>query len=167
MRKIIIFLRGVESPFKRRINDAVMKWLNPDPNHVLAFRVAMLDYLAPNRDKSAIKAARTTCKNLSRRVLRGFHQEPVLVVDNETLNHQDFQPYFFLGRDPSIQITGVGIDVYRDVNIFPDLDPKKLNLQDQNVDVFIASMYKYIRVETNTDVPNAIRELDSLVGKGE
>jgi len=161
MFKTFVFIRGVDSPLKRQVVAAVMEFLNPDLNHITAYKLALTDYCTL-RDKAALKAADRTCKNIAKKLLLGSsYQEQFIVVDNESILPQHWLSYLDLGESISVNTLGVGIDVF-DENISEEDLKAKINLQEQKVSLFIATTYKYIRVQSDTDLPEVFGELKQL-----
>ncbi len=161
MFKTFVFIRGVDSPLKRQVVSAVMGFLNPDVNHIRAYKLALTDYCDP-RDKAALKAADRTCKNIAKKLLQGSsYQENFIVVDNESLLPQHWLSYLDLGESISVNTIGVGVDVV-DENITDEGLKAKLNLQEQKLPLFIATTYKYIRVQSDTEIPEIFEGLKQL-----
>lgn len=160
MLKTFIFVRGQKTPLKDQVVAEIMAYLNPDVNRIKAIKLSLGDY-CDLTDKSEIKAADRTCKNLAKKIVGGSHQEEYLVIDNESLHSPHWLSYLELGDPYNIQTIGFGVDVYDNFTDPENLE--KLNLQEQKLPVFIATMYKYVRVQSNTDIPDVISELKKLV----
>lgn len=161
MHKTVVFIRGVDSPLKRQVVSAVMGFLNPDLNHIRAYKLALADY-CDLQDKAALKAADRTCKNIAKKLLQGSsYQEQFIVVDNESILPQHWLSYLDLGESIAVNTIGVGIDVV-DENISDEALKAKINLQEQKLPLFIATTYKYVRVQSDTDIPEVFEELKQL-----
>ena len=155
--KVFIFVRGVNTSFKRTIVEQLRSGLNPDINTVRAIRVSMSDTGQPNK-----KAADKDCKNLVRKILAGSHEEQFIVVDNESIQPVHWQSYYNISNAVCVDALAVGLDVFSPENIFTDSEKRKNNEQIAKSDMFIASMAKYIRIEKDEDVLEAIDQLTKL-----
>ena len=152
--KHLVFIRGPESDLKRRVVHDLMTTLNPDLNNIRAIRISLTDKLNNDwSDKQRVKAADKDCKNLTKKVLGGNHQEEYIVIDNESLRSVHWQSYNNLSLGIGVQSVMIGIDVVPE-NISDDGISKKINLQEQESAVFIAACYKY----------HCIKNLDELQG---
>ena len=134
----------------------LMSGLNPDLNHIRAFKVSIKNY-GPD-----IKAADKTCKNLARKVLAGSHEETFIVVDNENLKPQNWISYYSMANETCVNAVAVGLDIY-DENINNDEFSSKIYLQRTNCDMFIASMYKYWCIKNESDMETALSDLLTLL----
>ena len=160
--KHLVFIRGPESQFKRTVVDEIMKALNPDINSVRAIRVSIDDHMphfwfAPDTQtvRRAMRAADKDCKNLTKKVLGGNHEEEFIVIDNESLLPVHWQSYNNLAEGVNADALMIGVDVYLE-NISTPEEERKSNLQDQNCAVFIASCYKYHRVKNIDELQGVI-----------
>jgi len=166
--KTFIFVRGVDSPLKRRVVEQLMHGLNPDINHVSAIRISILDRLpryweppTSKRLKADMKAADKTCKNLVKKILAGSHAEQFIVIDNESILPVHWQSYYALSEKVSVNALAIGIDVFSDEKIIPEGDRAKNNEQAAKSALFIASVYKYFCVKTE-DIDSVIEEINKL-----
>ena len=158
--KVLIFVRGIESPLRRQVVSELMKFLNPDLNNVRAIRIGMDDY--QSNDKNWKKAADRTCKNLAKKIIGGSHAERFIVIDNENADSQNWLAYLSIGDQLQVNTVGFGINVGLDENLNKDDFAKKLNLLEQKLPVFIATMYKYHEVNMISDLQECFGELEQL-----
>lgn len=159
--KVFVFLRGVESPFKRSVSNQLMQWLNPNVNTTRGIRASMDDF-GPIQDKATRKAADRSCKNLVKKILGGSHAEQFIIIDNESIQPEHWQSYFNMAEGIHQNAIGVGVEIVSPVNMITPDQRGKLNLQDQKVQVFKASMYKYVEVKNEEDITEVIDVLESL-----
>lgn len=168
--KVFVFVRGVDTPFKRSVVDQLMNGLNPDLNHVSALCVSLTMKLphyfhepTPKQVKEDMRAADKDCKNLVRKVLDGSnHQEQFIVVDNESIQPVHWQSYYNLTAKVCVEAIAVGLDVYSSEKFFNEGEKRKNNEQSAKKDMFIASMTKYLRIEKDEDVLEALEQLNKL-----
>lgn len=154
--KHIVFVRGPESDLKRLVVSNLMQTLNPDINHIRAIRISLGDKLNNDwSDKHKIKAVSKDCKNLTKKVLGGNHQEEYIIIDNESLRPVDWQSYNNISIGIGVQSVMIGIDVMPE-NISSSDILKKINLQDKESAVFIAASYKYHRIKNIDDLQGVI-----------
>lgn len=168
--KVFVFVRGEESPFKRTVVRELMAGLNPDINHVRAIRVSMQDKMPHHWDKpdpktlkSDMKAADKDCKNLVRRLLAGSHQERFILVDNESILPVHWQSYYNIANAVCVEALAIGVDVYTPDKFFKEGEKRKNNEQRAKSDLFIASVSKYLLVEKDEDVLEAITTIKTLI----
>lgn len=159
--KVFVFVRGIETPFKQQIVQQIMLTLNPDINHITALKVSMRDY-GDLSDKFTRKAADRSCKNLVRKILGGSHAETFIVIDNESLQPVNWQSYFVLAEGINVNAIAVGIDIDSPENFIQDAHQKRLNLQQQNLHLFKATMYKYLQVKNEQEIPVLLADLQKL-----
>jgi len=159
--KIFVFVRGVDSPFKRQVVSALISTFNPDINNVNAIKIAMADYLSAQEHSNEapdFKAASKSCKRLVKTLLSGSHNERYIIIDNESLNPQDWESYIQLAVKMGTQMQAIGIDVSNEK--FNDgLDSNKLNLQNKNLNTFILSCYKYYKINCSDDITKVSEQL--------
>lgn len=154
MFKTFIFARGLDSPLKRSLVERLLEYLG---GRVL--RLSIWDY-SPI-DRYTMKLADKSCKGIIRGKLVEPQSEHFFLIDNESLLPQHWLSYLNLGDPIGVQTLGVGLDVV-DENLNTEANKVKLNLQDQKLPLFIATMYKYVRVQSDTDIPEVLREIKPL-----
>ena len=167
--KVFVFVRGVDTPFKRSVVQRLMDGLNPDINSVSALCVSLTMKLphyfhVPTKKqvKEDMRAADKDCKNLVRKLLAGSHEEQFIVVDNESIQPVHWQSYYNLTDKVCVEAIAVGLDVYSSEKFFDEDEKRKNNEQSAKKDMFIASMAKYLRIEKDEDVLEALKQLDKL-----
>ena len=158
--KAFVFVRGPSSDLKKMLVDEIMQVLNPDLNHVSAFRVSIENYKPTDSD--TFKAANKTCKNLVRKVLGGNHSETFIVVDNENLRMMDWQSYYNIANGISVNAVAIGIDFLPSENLITEENKAKYNLQLENLDTFKSTMYKYYQVKSKDDLDLMLNELKNI-----
>ena len=159
--KIFVFVRGVDSPFKRQVVSALISTFNPDINNVNAIKIAMADYLSAQEHSNEapdFKAASKSCKRLVKTLLSGSHTERFIVIDNESLNPQDWESYIHLAARMGAKMQAIGIDV-SDEKFNENLDEGKLILQSKNLNTFILSCYKYYQINCLDDLRKISEQL--------
>lgn len=132
-----------------------MNALNPDLNNIRGIRLSMNDY-GPLNTRGDRKAAASSVKNLLRRLLSGSHQEQVIVIDNTNEYPSSWTSLFSVSEPLDANVLGIGIQICE--NEHPDNIDQK-NEQDPNVQLFKAMMYKYMQVENEQDIDDAISVL--------
>lgn len=167
--KVFVFVRGVDTSFKRSVVTELMTGLNPDINSVSAIRVSIEDklprYFAPpdsKRKKQDLRAADKDCKNLTRKVLAGSHSEQFIVIDNESIQPQHWQSYYNISNKAHVDALAVGIDVYSGEKFNTDAEKQKNIEQGAKSTLFKASVYKYYRVKSEDDIPGVIEDIIKL-----
>lgn len=159
--KNLVFIRGPESDLKRQVVNSLMQTLNPDINHVRAIRISLSDRINNDwSDKQRVKAADKDCKNLTKKVLGGNHQEEYIVIDNESLRSVHWQSYNNLSVGIGVQSMMIGIDVVPE-NISNDGNSKKINLHERESAVFIAACYKYHCIKNYDELQGVIETFRS------
>jgi len=150
--KVFVFPRGINTPFKQQVVSKLMETLNPDINNINAIKISMDQYLtAQEIGDPDLKAASSSCKRIVKKLLMGSHNERFIVIDNESLNPQDWEAYINLSAKLGLQIQAIGLEI-TDENINTDDFSQKLNLQQKNLTPFILSCYKYYHVNCLDDL---------------
>jgi DhnA family fructose-bisphosphate aldolase class Ia len=88
-----------------------------------------------------------------KRLLGGSHNEQFVVINNESLQPTHWQSFYALADGISVNAVGVGI------NINTSSETEQKNLEDRNLQVFKASMYKYYEVENLDDVESVVNDI--------
>lgn len=156
--KTVLFVRGVNSFAKRDFVARLMKTLNPDINTTRALRVSIDDYVTPASSPVDRKAASKTCRNMTKRVLGGNHQEQFVVINNESLRAQDWSQYLNLVNVLDTTVQFWGIDFYDPEKINTEDSDNKINEQTKNSTLFIASVTKYMQIKTVEDADAVLNE---------
>lgn len=109
--RFLVVVRGDETPLRQRFVSALLGHLNPNPNSVRAIRIAMRDYYTTSEpDKTEKRAADRSCKNLLKKVLQN-HSEEFIVLDNLSINTENWESYLNLAIKTAPEIEMIGIDV--------------------------------------------------------
>lgn len=149
--KWFIFIRGQDSDLKRHTVWDVLKAL---PENQVA-RINMFGY--PDNPKLGHRH----CVRMVKQALQDPHGSDFLLIDNESLLPLHWQSYYGISQRFAINAVPIGID------IFSGTDEAKSNLQYQNCALFIASVYKYLCVKSNDDIPGVVGELSNTIIKKE
>lgn len=155
--KAFVFVRGPSSDLKKMLVDEIMQVLNPDINHVRAFRISIEDYHPT--DANTFRAANKSCKNLVRKVLGGNHSETFIVIDNENLRIIDWQSYYVIANGINVNAVAIGVDFLPSENLITEENKAKYNLQLEYCDTFKSTMYKYYQIKSKDDLDLMISEL--------
>lgn len=170
--KTLLFIRGISCPLRDTFVPELMKIMNPNVNTVRAIKLSISDIVTDPSDKGQIKAANKDCKNMTRRILMGGHEESFIVIDNENLRPNNWLSYFSLANDLAPETLAWGIDIipgYKNSEYknFSTSDLKKFNVQTQNMNTFISSLYKYWRITNFEGIPPALESIIQIIEKGE
>lgn len=165
--KTFLFIRGISSPLRTIFVPELMKIMNPDVNTVHAIKLSISDIVKDFDDKGQIKAANKDCKNMTRRILMGSHEEDFIIIDNENLRPNDWLSYFRLANDLAPETLAWGIDILPEEKNFTKDDLKKINVQEHNLDMFISSLHKYWCIKNFDDISNTLMNVRETIRKGE
>lgn len=167
--KVLVFVRGVDTPFKRTVVSELMAGFNPDINSVCAIRVSIQDQLPRHFDspdkktaKQDLRAADKDCKNLVRKILAGSHAEQFIIIDNESIQPAHWQSYYNISNKVQVDALAVGIDVYGDEKFNTEAEKAKNIEQWAKSTLFKASVYKYHSVKTEDDIPGVFQNIIRL-----